>query len=122
MSIKWNHFDNWFVKLTGFAMILCAFAWSGYSVIHHYRTNAFNWEYFPFVVSGLMLVFGAALLAKKAVAGAAEIIGPLLDKLPIFRKAGVTTSSVLVPPQPAQPAKVITTTVTPMPEPPTEGD
>lgn len=113
--MKWSHLDNWLVKLAGFLMLLGGLGWTSFSVVYHYVTEARGWDYVPFIVGGIGIVFGAALLARKTTAGATEVILPLLDRLRLW-KTGTTTT--VVPAQPATPAAIVQTTVTPLPEPP----
>lgn len=116
MKIRWSHFDNFSAKLAAWLAVAGSLTWIVYEIRHHYHTKATSWDWFPFVVGGLFFVFGLAILSRKATAGATDVLLPLLDRLPWSKKT--TTSSVLVPPQPAQPAqpaKVVTTTVTPVP-------
>lgn len=104
--MKWSHFDNWIVKVAGFVAMTGGLAWSAYAVYFHYHIRQTSWEYFPFAAGGIAIVFGAALLSKKAAEGATAVILPLLDR---FRPGvkGATSTEVV----PAQPAKLVTTTV-----------
>jgi type IV secretory pathway TrbF-like protein len=109
-----KHWAIYFVKAMAVAAALGAFGWMVFAVILHYRTSATNWDYMPFIAGGLLLMFSLAILSKTVTQGAASVILPFVEQLR-GAKAG-ESQSVLVPPQPAQPGKVVT--VTPLPEPP----
>lgn len=112
MTLK--HWPIYFVKTVAVATVLGALAWMTFAVVSHYRAGATNWDYMPFVAGGLVLMFSLAILSKTVTQGAASVILPFVEQLR-GTKAG-ESQSVLVPPQPAQPGKVVT--VTPLPEPP----
>lgn len=114
MKIKWDHFDTFFAKLTAFLLIIGGVWWMAFAVRWHYRTNAVNWEYLPFVVSGLIIMFSLAILSRSATQAAASVILPFVEQLRLGKE---TTSSVVVPAQPAKPATIVTTTTTPVPKP-----
>lgn len=113
--MKWSHFDNWLAKFFAFVIIIGGLGWMTFSVRWHYHTRASDWEYLPFVVSGLAIMFSLAILSKAATAGAAAVILPFVDRLRLGKE---TTSSTIIPAQPAQPATIVTTTTAPLPVPP----
>lgn len=110
--MKESHLDNVLVKIAGVIILMGGLAWTGFAIVYHYVSGAKTWDYVPFTVGGIGIVFGAALLARKLAVGATEAILPLLDRLRLG-KAGTTTT--IVPAQPATPAAVVQTTVTPLP-------
>lgn len=116
MNIKWNRVDNWLAKLFAFIIVALGLFWMIYAVRDHYRTKATDWEWTPFVVSGLFIMFALAILSKSATAAAAAVILPFVDRL---RLGKTTTQSTIIPAQPATPATVVTTTTQPLPTPPT---
>lgn len=118
-TIKWNRVDNWLAKLFAFVIVALGIFWMVYAVRDHYQMKATDWEWTPFVVSGLFIMFALAILSKSATAAAAQIILPFVDRLRLG-KSGTTTT--IIPAQPATPASVVQTTVTPLPEPPKEGE
>lgn len=120
MKIHWDHFDDWFVKLVAVVFIAATLAWMGYAVRDHYHSQHLckcvrSWEYLPFVVSGLGIVFFATILSRTATTAAAAVVLPFIDRL---RLGKATTSTTVVPAQPATSATVVTTTTTPLPVPP----
>lgn len=112
---KW---DNWAAKLFAFLIVVGGLWWMAYAVRDHYRTRATDWEWAPFVISGLFVMFALAILSKSATAAAAAVILPFVDRL---RLGKATSSTTIIPAQPATPATVVHTTTTPLPIPaPTE--
>ena len=113
--MKLSHFDTWLAKLFAFVIIVGGLWWMVFSVRWHYHTRAADWEYLPFVVSGLAIMFSLAILSQKATAAAAAVVLPFIDRI---RLGKVSTSTMVVPAQPATRATVVTTTTTPLPVPP----
>lgn len=116
--MKVKHFDTWFVKLVAVIAIAAAMAWMAYAVRDHYHAQhvckcVLAWEYVPFVVSGLFIVFFATILSRVATTAAAGVVLPFIDRLRLGRE---TTSSTVIPAQPATPATVVTTTTHPLPD------
>lgn len=117
LKIKWSRVDNWLAKVFAFVIVVGGLWWMVYAVRDHYRTKATDWEWTPFIVSGLFIMFALAILSKSATAAAAGVILPFVDRL---RLGKTTTSSTIIPAQPATPATVVTTTTQPLPVPPKE--
>lgn len=118
--MKLSHFDTWSAKLFAFVIIIGGLWWLGYAVRDHYIAEhlckcALSWSYLPFVVSGLAIMFSLAILSQKATAAAAAVVLPFIDRI---RLGKVSTSTMVVPAQPATRATVVTTTTTPLPVPP----
>jgi hypothetical protein len=107
--MKWSHLDNWIVKAAGFLMLMGGLAWTGFAVVNHYVTGATKWDYVPFIVGGIGIVFGAAILARKLAVGATEAILPLLDRLRLARGGTTTTvvAQTTTTPPPANPPKEV---------------
>ena len=124
MKIHWGKFDTWSAKVFAFVIIIGGLWWMPYAVRDHYHAEhvckcVLSWSYLPFIVSGLAIMFSLAILSRKATAGAAAVILPFVDRLRLGKE---TTSSTIIPAQPAQPATIVTTTTTPLPIPPDKGE
>lgn len=109
--MKWKHFDTWFAKAVAFLLIVGGLFWMVYSVRYHYHTKAPDWEYLPFVVSLLAIMFALAILSLKATQGAASVVLPFAQLI-IERFGKKDVSMTVTPPAPGQPPAG-TVTVTP---------
>lgn len=117
--MKLRNFDHWWVKVVAFAVVIGCMWWMVYAAMWHYRLEhqckcAASWEYFPFIVSGLFLIFALGILARKLTEGAAAVVLPFAT-LVIERFGGKKEVTMTVkPPAPGQP-QTGTVTVTPDP-------
>jgi hypothetical protein len=99
--------------------------WMAYSVRWHYHTKADHWEYLPFVVSLLAIMFALAILSLKATQGAASVVLPFAQLIIERFGGGKNVSMTVKPPAPGeQPAGTVTVThETPIqPLPPDKGE
>ena len=85
--MKLSHFDNWLAKFVAFVIIIGGLWWMSFAVRWHYHTRATDWEYLPFVVSGLAIMFSLAILSKAATAAAAAVILPFVEQLRLGRRS-----------------------------------
>jgi hypothetical protein len=101
--MKWKHFDNWIVKVVAFILIIGSIWWMAYSVRWHYHTKQASWEYLPFAVSLIAIIFSMAMLSLKATQGAAAVVLPFAQ-LVIERLGGKkdAVSMTVTPPAPGQ--------------------
>jgi hypothetical protein len=99
--MRWKHFDNWLVKLVAVLIIAGGLWWMVFAVRWHYQTKATSWEYLPFVVSMLAIMFAMALLSLKATQGAASVVLPFAQ-LVVERFGGKKTTMTVTPPAPGE--------------------
>ena len=104
--MKWSHFDNWLVKFAAFCIIVGGVWWMAFAVYWHYHTGQTAWEFVPFIISGIFIVFAAAILAKKTTEGAASVVMPFVDiVVERFARLGrrkTDSFAVVVPPRETQ--------------------
>jgi hypothetical protein len=115
--MNWRHFDRWWVKVVAFAIGIASVWWMAYATQWHYHLEhlckcAVAWDYFPFIISGLFLLFALGILARKLTEGAAAVVLPFATLI-IERFGGKKDVTVtLKPPAPGQ-SPTGTVTVTP---------
>jgi hypothetical protein len=122
-KLNWKHFDNWWVKVVAFVLIIGSVWWMVYAIQWHYRLSHLckcpvDWEYLPFAVGSLFIIFCLALLSKKLTEGAAAVVLPFAQLIiERFGKKDVVSMKV-TPPAPGQPPAgtvVVTPSITPAP-------
>lgn len=123
--MRFKNFDHWWVKAVAFIVVIVSMWWMVYAAVWHYRMEhtckcALSWDYFPFVVSGLFLLFALGILARKLTQGAAAVVLPFAQLVIERFGAKKEVTMTVQPPAPGQPPAG-TVTVTPA-TPPDLGD
>lgn len=123
--MKLKNFDHWWVKLVAFLLIIGSVWWMVYATTWHYHMEhtckcAMSWEYFPFVISTLVLMFALAIMSRKLTEGAASVVLPFAQL--VIERFGTKKEVTMTvqPPAPGHPPAG-TVTVTPA-TPPDLGD
>lgn len=118
--MKLKHFDNWIVKAVALLMVAGSLWWMTYAVRTHYHTHATTWEYLPFVVSFLAIIFSLAILSLKKTQAAASVVLPFAQ-LVIERFGGGKKDAVSMTVTPPKPGEAPAGTVEVKPPPDTGG-
>jgi amino acid transporter len=125
--MRWKNFDHWWVKAVAFVVVLLCLWWMLYAAWWHYHLEhqckcPVSWEYFPYIISGLFLLFALSILARKLTEGAASVVLPfatlIIERFGPKKEVTMTVK----PPAPGQPPAG-NVTVTPAEDPvPDRGD